>query len=30
VQVDVIKPATPASVKPKAIALAKAVVTHLP
>jgi hypothetical protein len=30
VQVDVIKPATPASVKPKAIALAKAVVTHMP
>jgi hypothetical protein len=30
VQVDVIKSATPASVKPKAIALAKAVVTHMP
>lgn len=30
VQVDAVKPAAPASVKPKAIALAKAVVMHMP
>jgi hypothetical protein len=30
VQVDVTKAATAASVKPKAVALAKAVVTHMP
>jgi hypothetical protein len=30
VQVDAVKPAVPASVKPKAIALAKAVVEHMP
>lgn len=30
VQLDAVKPATPASVKPKAIALAKAVVSHMP
>jgi hypothetical protein len=30
VQMDAVKPATPASVKPTAIALVKAVVTHMP
>jgi hypothetical protein len=30
VQIDVVKPATPASIKPEVIALAKAVATHMP